>query len=374
MKVALISTPFLATPPHTYGGTELVVAELADGLVANGHEVTLFATGDSRTHATLRSLYDRPQWPPSSVTELNHVSWALGRVRRAAARGRPYDLVHTHAATALACARLLARRPPVVYTVHHARDDALSSFYRHFPSTHFVAISADQARREVALPTLSVVHHGLSPEDYQCRPTADRYACFIGRLAPVKAPHIAIDVARAAGLPIRVAGNVHEADTVYGAQEVAPRLAWPHVAYLGSIGLDEKVPLLRDARALLAPLQWDEPFGLVMIEAMLSGCPVIAFPRGSAPELIEPGVTGYLVRDAAAMTELLRPGSVLDRFDRMRCRAWAADRFGRARMVAAYETVYTHAVRRARAASRSARDTAPRSHRPPRATRAIRGA
>jgi glycosyltransferase involved in cell wall biosynthesis len=374
MKVALVSTPFLATPPHAYGGTELVVAELADGLVANGHDVTLFATGDSRTRATLRSLYHRPQWPPSPTAELNHVSWALRHVRRAAARGEPFDLVHAHTAAALACARLLGRRVPVVYTVHHARDEGLSLFYRHFPSTQFVAISADQARREVLLPAVSVVHHGLSPDRYQCRPTSGRHVCFIGRLAPVKAPHIAIDVARSAGLPICVAGNVHEVDTVYGAQEVAPRLTSPHVAYLGSIGLDEKVPLLRDARALLAPLQWDEPFGLVMIEAMLSGCPVIAFPRGSAPELIEPGITGYLVNDAAAMTELIRPGSVLDQFDRMRCRARAADRFGRARMVAAYESVYARAVQNACAAGRSARDTATRPRRPPRATRAVREA
>ncbi len=160
---------------------------------------------------------------------------------------------------------------------------------------------------------------------------------FIGRFAKVKGPHTAIDAAAQAGVPIRVAGETHSVDGEFGRREVEPRLAQPHVTYLGKIGMEEKVPLLRDARALLAPITWDEPFGLILAEAMLSGCPVVAFGRGSVPELVEEGVTGFLPRDAAELVEIIRPGGPLDDFDRRRCRERAVERFGRDRMVADHE-------------------------------------
>jgi glycosyltransferase involved in cell wall biosynthesis len=191
------------------------------------------------------------------------------------------------------------------------------------------------------------VHHGLDPARYLLAERPGDYVCFLGRFAPAKGPHTAIDAAQAAGVPIRVAGEAHEVDLAFAEREVYPRLKLPHVTHLGSIGMAEKVPLLRSARALLAPLEWDEPFGLAMLEAMLSGCPVVAFPRGSAPELVEEGVTGFLVSDAHQMTELIRPGGALEGFDRRRCRARAAERFGRARMAADYERLYTRAVQEA---------------------------
>src|SRR5581483_2872780 len=157
--------------------------------------------------------------------------------------------------------------------------------------------------------------------------------CFVSRLAREKGPHTAIDVAAAAGLEIRVAGRVHPPDRAFAAREVEPRLALPHVTYLGGIGTDVKVPLLRDARALLAPVEWDEPFGLILIEAMLSGCPVVAFGRGSVPELVEPGVTGFVVRSAEEMAAVIRRGGPLEGFNRRRCRARAIQRFSRARFV-----------------------------------------
>jgi glycosyltransferase involved in cell wall biosynthesis len=338
MRIAMLSTPFVAVPPKDYGGTELVVAQLTNGLVARGHDVTLFATGDSQSDAAVRWLYETAQWPPTPMVDVNHVTWALREIQFG-----EFDLVHVHSAAALAVQRWMPEIP-MVYTLHHDRDEVLSSFYQHFPSTAFVAISADQARREVPLPDVTVIHHGLDPRDFEWTANASDYVAFVGRFAPVKGAHTAIDAAEAAGVPIRLAGSVHEIDREFGEREIESRLRKRHVTYLGKIGLDVKRPLLRDARALLAPIEWAEPFGLIMIEAMLSGCPVVAYPNGSVPELVEEGVTGYVVRDVRELTALIRPGSVLDSFDRGRCRARAIERFGGDRMVAEYVALYERVV------------------------------
>lgn len=337
MKIALISTPFVSVPPKDYGGTELIVYELAEGLVARGHEVTVVATGDSRTTAHLEALYPEAQWPPGFLAEVNHVSWAFSRIA-----GRGYDVVHCHSASALAIARLIPELP-VVYTLHHVRDERLSELYRYFPQVWYVAISNRQRELEIELPRIEVIHHGVDHARYLGPSIPDDGVCFVGRLSEVKGPHIAIDVAEAAGVEIRVAGSIHkdDDDPNFAAREILPRLERPHVRYLGPIGMEAKRALFSSSKATLVPLNWEEPFGIVMIEAMLCGCPVIAFPRGSAPELIEEGVTGFLVPDARAMAELIRSG--LDGFDRERCRARAIERFDRSAMVVAHEELYRRA-------------------------------
>jgi glycosyltransferase involved in cell wall biosynthesis len=337
MRIALISTPFVAVPPRQYGGTELVVYELAEGLVTHGHDVHLYATGDSQTRATLHFLYREAQWPPETLTDLNHVSWAMQQV----VEDGPFDVVHAHSAVALGCARLVPDLP-LVYTIHHERDEQLSAFYQYCEAAQYIAISEDQLRREVPLRDVTVIHHGLDPSRYQyARRAAGDYVCFVGRFSRVKGPHTAIDAAARAGRPIRIAGEVHPPDQAWVNVELRDRLAQPHVRQLGLIGLDEKRSLLRDARALLAPVEWNEPFGLILIEAMLSGCPVVAFKRGSIPELVDEGVTGFVARSLDDMVNLIRPGGAVDSFDRLRCRARAVERFGRDRMVENHLTLYT---------------------------------
>jgi glycosyltransferase involved in cell wall biosynthesis len=338
----MISTPFVAVPPRDYGGTELIVHELVEGLTARGHDVTLFATGDSRTRASLRWLFDAARWPPDEITDLDHVSWAMARLREEGG----YDVVHAHSAIALGLGRL-APELPLVYTIHHARDERYSALYRDCPDADYVAISHDQRARETRLPRCTVIHHGLDPAQYDWAERGRGYLAFVSRLAEEKGPDLAIDVAERAGLEIRVAGGVHPPDRAFAQRELESRLVRPHVTYLGTIGPDVKRPLLRGARALLAPLRWHEPFGLILVEAMLSGCPVVAFRRGSAPELIEEGVTGYVVDTAEQMAALVRRGGVLDRFDRRRCRARAVERFASARMVADYEGLYAAVAARA---------------------------
>jgi glycosyltransferase involved in cell wall biosynthesis len=338
MRIAMISTPFLAVPPKKYGGTELVVYELVEGLIARGHQVVLFATGDSNTNAELRFAYPEAQWPPNSAADIYHVSSAMDQI----ADG-DFDLVHAHSATTLGFSRLLPEIP-MVYTLHHHRVEELSNFYKHFPRIHYVAISQRQKELEISLPSCSVIYHGLDPDRFECGDTAGDYVCFIGRFSREKGPDIAIDVARAAGVPIYMAGEAHAPDVEFGRQEMEPRLKQPHVRAIGCVGVSEKVPLLKKSRALLAPIGWEEPFGLILTEAMLCGCPVIAFPRGSTPELVENGITGYLVNSPEEMADLIRPGGELDCFDRRRCRTHAMARFSRDRMVADHLRLYNQIV------------------------------
>lgn len=334
MRIAMVSTPFISVPPRDYGGTELIVSVLTEGLTARGHQVTLFATGDSCTSAELRHLYSEAVWPGSQLHELNHLSWAMREIL-----AEPFDAVHVHAATALAFGRVLPDIP-MVYTLHHVRDESLSDFYAWFPDATYVAISHDQRSRERSLPRVEVIHHGLDPERYSCGDCAGESVLFIGRFAEIKGLHTAIDAAEEAGVTIDVAGIIHPADRAYGAREVEPRLERDHVRYHGAVGMDVKAPLLRDARALLMPIEWDEPFGLVMIEAMLSGCPVVAFERGSVPEVVEVGRTGFIVERMEAMAEVIRPGGPLEEFDREACRQRAVERFGQDRMVDEHVALY----------------------------------
>ena len=289
MRIAVVSTPFISTPPRDYGGTELVVSDLVEGLVARGHDVTLFATGDSCTAADLRALYPAPKWPPDAPTDVEHVCWDL----REAADLEP-DLIHVNSPAALSAARFVPDLP-LVYTLHHTKEPSLSELYAAHPEVQYVAISSDQRSREPDARRCRVIHHGLDERRYAWRSSGLPFVSFLGRLSEVKGAHTAIDAAALAGVPIRVAGQAHPPDRAYAQRELADRLAAPHVTYLGAVGTTKKVPLLRDSRALLVPITWDEPFGLVLIEAMLSGCPVVAFGRGSVPELVDQGVTGFVV-------------------------------------------------------------------------------
>jgi glycosyltransferase involved in cell wall biosynthesis len=339
MRIAMISTPFIPVPPPLYGGTELVVHYLVEGLLERGHDVTLFATGDSRSRARLCSLYPWAQWPPAAFTDLNHTSWAMAQV----ADGR-FDVVHAHSAAALALGRLMPEIP-LIYTLHHAFEPELSAYYAGFPEVAFVAISGDQCGRESGVRNCTVIHHGLDPSRYRSTTHPRSYVCFVGRFAREKGVHTAIDAAARAGVPIRVAGEVHPRDREFGRAEVEPRLRLPHVTYLGCVGPDQKAPLLRDARALLAPIEWNEPFGLILIEAMLSGCPVVAFRRGSVPELIEHGVTGLIADSLEEMAEWIRPGGAVDQLDRLRIQASAVTRFNYRRMAGEYERLYAVRVK-----------------------------
>jgi glycosyltransferase involved in cell wall biosynthesis len=338
VRIALVSTPFVAVPPRAYGGTELIVYELARGLRRAGHDVTLFATGDSEGPG-VRWLYERAVWPPEPRVDALHCRAAAREIAR-----DEFDLVHAHSPGFLDAAAELST--PIVYTVHHVRDEELQRTYLGHPLVQYVAISARQAQLSPGLAN-HVVHHGLDPEAFPAgRGESDR-ALFIGRLSWCKGPDVAVAASRQAGVELIVAGELHHEreDPPGWAAEVDRLLSQPGVRRVGPVGGERKQRLLGSARALVMPIRWEEPFGLVMIEAMLSGTPVIAFPRGAAPEVVEEGVTGFLVNDAAEMADaLLRAGEL----DRDACRRRARERFSSARMVRDYLRVYRAAIASAR--------------------------
>jgi glycosyltransferase involved in cell wall biosynthesis len=346
VRIALVSTPFVPVPPAAYGGTELIVHELQRGLLAAGHQVTLFATGDSEG-PDVRWLFERAAWPPSERAGQLHARAAAAEL---AAGG--WDLVHAHVPAFLPFAAVPPA--PVVYTLHHARDEALAALYRECRRVEYVAISARQARLHPEL-RCHVVHHGVSLDAYPAGDGRGGHALFIGRLSWCKGPDVAVEAARLAEVELVVAGEAHEEpeNPPGWTATIEAALARPGVRRVGAIGGERKRRLLGGARALLMPIRWEEPFGLVMIEAMLAGTPVVAFRRGAAPEVVDEGITGFLVGESPAeMADALRRVRTLDR---EACRRQAQRRFSSRRMVADYLRVYHAAI----AAARGPRPVAP---------------
>ena len=342
MRIALVSTPFVPVPPRGYGGTELVVAELALGLRSRGAEVVVYATGDSRLQGTeVRSYFPQARWPPDAGVDATHAAWCLRDIARDPGG---FDAVHLHSCAAVELSRLCPY--PLIATLHHNCNANLSRMYAANPHVKLVAISASQAYREAA-PVAAVVHHGLSPDRFPFLPDQG-YLLYLGRYSREKGPHLAIEIATRAELPLLMAGEPHEQD--YFGEELAPMMRKHGVIDLGVVGGPRKATLLAHARALLFPIQWDEPFGLVMIEAQLSGIPVLALRRGSVPEVVEDGITGLVADDAS---ELVSGARVADKlFDRARIRELAQRRWSADRMASEYLRLYEDA-----AAARTTSDT-----------------
>jgi glycosyltransferase involved in cell wall biosynthesis len=335
VRIAVVSTPCVPVPPPEYGGTELVVGEICKGLVAGGHAVTLFTCGGSRAPVDLRARFAVPRWPPNPYVELDRAAWAIETIL---ADARGFDLIHAHVPAAVPFARFI--ETPMVYTVHHDRHSQPAaglwdSIYAR-ARAQLVCISERQRQLSPGLHDASVIHHGLDPAQYRFGDGAGDYAAFLGRFDREKGAHHAIDAAVRARVPILLAGSPHEQDDYFEAS-VRPRLQQPGVVALGEMGGRYKVDFLRRARALLFPIEWEEPFGLVMIEAMLCGTPVIAFAGGAVNEVVEPGLTGWVVGSVEEMAARLR--STVG-FDRARCRRRAVERWSTSRMVRDYLRLY----------------------------------
>jgi glycosyltransferase involved in cell wall biosynthesis len=332
MKIGLIAPPFISVPPKAYGGTELFLAHLAYGLHARGHRVTLYANGQSRVPCELKWRYRHSHWPiedavAAQLMNSDHTAWAI---RDAAPR---MDLLHINDTVAVPFTRFIGQ--PVVMTLHHPREDTLSNLYVRYPSIQYVAISAHQARAEPMTNT-AVVHHGIVMSDYEFCDRKDDYLVFLGRMAPCKGAHLAIEVARRAGLRLKLAGEVQPVFSEYWERRVLPQIDGDRVQYVGEADRALKNALLSRARALLFPIQWNEPFGLVMIEAMACGTPVIALPGGSVSEIVRDGVSGWICRDVDEMVGCAGSPSIPARS----CRAWAAEHFSCERMVDQYLQIY----------------------------------
>jgi glycosyltransferase involved in cell wall biosynthesis len=346
MRIGLLSPVWFPVPPTGYGGIEWIVALLADGLVDAGHDVTLFASGDSRTKAKLHSVY--PVAPSeligTSFVELHH---ALACYERAS----DFDVVNDH--SGLPAAALGGTvDTPVLHTVHGPLDGQAGSIYEQIarvsPHVGLISLSLNQRKPKPDLPWVANCPNALDLSAYPVHPHRGDYLLFLGRLSFDKGCHRAIEVAKETGLPLKIAGKMREPnEKEYFETMIRPNLGWG-MEYFGEVSHDEKVDLLGNARATLFPIAWEEPFGLVMIESMACGTPVIATRFGAVPEVIDPGRGGVIVDDVQGMAAAIGEA---DRIDPLECRRYVEERFSAERMVQDYITAYETALARERAAA-----------------------
>jgi glycosyltransferase involved in cell wall biosynthesis len=342
MRIALIAPPWTPIPPPLYGGIELVVDQMARGLLAAGQDITLFTTGDSTCPVPKAWVLERAEGMRigMAVPELRHVVHAYEAVSG-------YDVVHDHTVMGPFYAERY-HTLPVLTTIPGPFNDELTDLYRALaPRVPIVAISHAQRRAAPDIPIARVIHHGL---DASAFPFGDgegdkdgAFCLFLGRMAPDKGAHRAIEVARKAGMRVLLAAKMREQwERTYFDEQVAPLLG-PDAVYLGEVPHQRKLELLSHARALLFPIRWNEPFGMVMLESMACGTPVLAFPEGAVPEVVEDGKTGFLCEDETAMAEALGRVRELDRAD---CRAAVEGYFSTERMVSdhieLYRTLISH--------------------------------
>jgi glycosyltransferase involved in cell wall biosynthesis len=336
MRIALIGPPFIEIPPRRYGGTELFIANLACELHRRGHDVTVYGNGESRLPCRVKWRYAKSEWPLDDplrpqLKNADHTAWAI---RDAAASA---DVVHLNDIVGVPFTRFIDQ--PAVLTVHHPHEPALSEQYMQYPRVHYVAIARWLADCE-PMPHVHVVHHGVPVADYVFSNEKDDYVAFLGRMAPCKGPHLAIEAARRAGVRLKLAGEIQPVFHDYWKDQVRPGIDGGQIEYVGEADRAMKNELLSRARALLFPIQWDEPFGLVMIEAMACGTPVLAFPGGSVDEVVTDGVNGWICRDVDEMAGRVASLGVPP----MACRKIAAERFSVARMADQYLEVYERAL------------------------------
>lgn len=334
MRVALVVPPFISVPPRRYGGTELFAAHLAAGLTNAGIDVVLYANGESTAPVETKWIYPQAQWPLDGDTlqdlrDINHSAWAIKDATESC------DIIHVSNAPALVHSRFVD--VPFVYTIHHPHTDALSAFYSHHPEIQYVAISDSQKKNE-CMPRIRTIHHGIDLNLYRAPRAKREYLAFLGRIAPVKGTHLAIEAAKKAGIPLKIGGEIQPIFRDYYESMVKPHVDGKFIEYIGELDLNGKNELFGFALGLLFPIEWEEPFGLVMIEAMACGAPVLAFPNGSAPEVVEDGISGYLCN---SVEEMARRARLCEKFKAAEVRSYVASHFSLKKMVSQYVSLYS---------------------------------
>ena len=337
MRIGLIAPPFISVPPKDYGGTELFIAQLAEGLQKRGLEVVVYTNGESTVAVEKRWMYPKAQWPikmdgNTFLKDMEHSAWAMQD-------GAGYcDLLHVHEAPALSLSRFV--RAPVVCTLHGPHNGAMSETYARYPGVYYVCISDQQCRQE-KMPRMRTIHHGIDLATYELRNEKQQYLSFIGRIAPIKGVHLAIEVAKRAGIPLKIAGDVQPMYRDYFEAKVKPHIDGQFIEYIGLADLRGKNELLGNSLAMLFPIQWNEPFGLVMVEAMACGTPVLALGGGSVPEVVKDGVSGYICRSVRELAQRVKQLN----FEPAALRRYVDENFSLDRMVGKYVDLYGQAAR-----------------------------
>jgi glycosyltransferase involved in cell wall biosynthesis len=344
LRIALVVPPYFDVPPAAYGGVEAVVADLADALVERGHAVSLIGAGRAGTKAAFVPVWDRtmPERLGEPFPEIIHAAVCRRAVERLAEEDG-LDVVHDNTMGGpLNAPAYAALGLPTVVTMHGPVDDDLYRYYRTLgEDVHMVAISGRQRELAPDLNWAGTVHNALRVQTWPFRPDKDGYALFLGRFHPNKAPHLALEAAHAAGLPLVLAGKCAEpVERAYFEREVRPRLTEADQVY-GVADAAGKRRLLAHARCLLFPVQWEEPFGMVMIEAMACGTPVVALRGGAVPEVVVDGVTGFIRDDPAELPDAI---ARVGRIDPRACRDRVEREFSATRLAAGYEAAYRVAL------------------------------
>jgi glycosyltransferase involved in cell wall biosynthesis len=337
MRIAQVAPLWERVPPPAYGGTELVVAHLANELTRRGHEVTLFATADSDTLAKLEP--GAPQaMRLAGVTHVEYQLYDLMQLTRVMQQADEFDVIHFHVdASALPYGNLL--KTPVVHTIHGILTPTAANLFAQNRHQNFVSISNSQRRDDLGLNYVATVYNGIDPSTYEFHPQPDDppYLAFFGRISPEKGPHLAIELAKRTGWRLIMAGKVDRADQDFYENEIKHLIDGEQIVYVGEANHAQKSEIMGGAVATLCLLTWEEPFGLVMPESMVCGTPVIAMARGSAPELIVHGKTGFLCH---SMDECVAALERIEDIDRKACREHVEQNFSHIRMVEGYEAVY----------------------------------
>jgi glycosyltransferase involved in cell wall biosynthesis len=339
LRIAMLAPPWISVPPPGYGGVESVVSVLTEALVRRGAEVTLFCAPGSRSSARVVTLLDapHPEEIERSLYEGDHVARAFEKIDNAVG-DRRFDVLHDHCGfTALAMADRLAT--PAVHTLHGQFTPSTAAFYaRHARKATLVAISRTQlATSPQGLGEIDVIPNPIDVRSWPMREHKDDYLLWIGRMTADKGPHRAIAAARKAGVPLVLAGVIQPGQQAFFDREVAPHIDGQRVRFLGEVGGSLKQSIFAGARALLMPIRWAEPFGMVMVEALVCGTPVIAFREGAASELVVQGKTGFLVEDEQ---ELAAAVNELPRITARDCRMWVSEHCDVDVVAAAYESTY----------------------------------
>lgn len=335
MRIAQVAPLWESVPPKLYGGTERIVSYITEELVALGHDVTLFASGDSETAARLEAIC--PQALRLNTGLFNRDAPLMMLQERGLGSATDFDIIHSHLDFN---GFPLARRNPVpVVTTLHGRLDLpeLEPVYREFSEMPLVSISDSQRRPLPWASWAGTVYHGLPRNLYTFHPQSQGYLAFVGRTAPEKRPDHAIEIAKRAGLPLRIAAKVDRADRTYFEAEIEPLLDHPLIEFVGEISDGEKDEFIGNAMAVVCPYDWPEPFGLVLIEAFACGTPVLAYRRGSIPEIVDHGVTGFICETVDEMVDAVGQVSLIDR---KQCRAAFDERFTADRMARDYVALY----------------------------------
>ncbi|MBD2432821.1 MULTISPECIES: glycosyltransferase family 4 protein [Fischerella] len=336
MRIAQISPLWERVPPFRYGGIELIVKLLTDELVRRGHDVTLFASGDSITKAKLYSVHDKAlRLDPSVKEPMIYEQMSLAEVYENA---HHFDIIHSHVGCSVLPYTSFVKTP-TVHTMHGVFTPDNEKMYRRYAQQPFISISQAQREPRLGLNYIHTVYNGIDTAVYpfNSEPVQPAYLAFVGRLSPEKGPIEAIKIARATGLPLKMAGKVDVVDQKYYQEQVKPLIDGEQIQYLGEISHQDKVKLLSGATVTLFPITWREPFGLVMIESMATGTPVIGMGLGSVPEVIAHGKTGFVCDCLEQMIEVIPDAMKLDR---QTCREYVVSRFSVETMTDQYERAY----------------------------------